>query len=223
MDISTYPYELARRAAAVLGSEVEASFIVRQYGVAVRAGSSSGAAGRCDQAESLADSGPCIDAIELMAVQVVPVIEDEKRWTAWRDQAVREGFVSGLAVPARVDDHVAVALNLYARAPNPWSPGLLTAADGYAQIAAAMVRLHMGLAEFEDGAAGYYRRMSDTVIIERSVGAIMQTNDCAEPEARWILESASRHRNVSRREVAETILRALVVSEAPQPETDSGT
>jgi hypothetical protein len=222
MDISTYPYELARRAAAVLGSEVEASFIVRQYGVAVRAGSSTGAAGRCDQAESLADSGPCIDSIDHMAVEVVPVIEDEERWTAWRDQAVREGFVSGLAVPARVDDNVAVALNLYSRSPNPWSPGLLTAADGYAQIAAAMVRLHMGLAEIEDGAAGYYRHMSDTMTVERAIGAIMQTNDCPEPEARRILESASLHRNVSQREVAETILRALVVSEQQQPDKDPG-
>lgn len=222
MSISTFPYELARRAAAVLGSEVEASFTVRQYGVTVRAGSSSGAAGRCDRAESLADSGPCIEAIDQMAVQVVPVIEDEKRWTTWRDQAVREGFVSGLAVPARVDDHVAVALNLYSRAPDPWSPGLLTAADGYAEIAAAMVRLHMGLAEIEDGAAGYYRHMSDTMTIERAIGAIMQTNDCAEQDARRILESASRHRIVSQREVAETILRALVVTEPSQLEKDPG-
>jgi len=220
MGISTYPYELARRAAAILGSEVEASFIVRQFGLAVRAGSSSGAAGRCDQAESMVDSGPCIAAIEDMTLHVVPKLEEETRWPEWRAQAGREGYVSALAVPAQVDNHVAVALNLYSRVPDPWTPQMLTAADGYTQVAAAMVRLHMGLAEIEDGAAGYYQHMSDTTTIERAIGTIMQTNDCTEAEARRILESASQHRNVSRREVAETILRALVVVDPTRSEDE---
>lgn len=217
MSISTFPSELALRAAAVLRSDLEASITVRQLGLTVRAGSSTGAAARCDQAESLAGSGPCIDAMNQLTTGVVPVISDVETWDAWRKQATHEGFVSAAAVPAVVDDDIAVALNLYSRSPNPWTSELLTAADGYAQITAAMVRLHLGLAELEDGAVGYHRRMSDTIAIERAIGAIMQTNDCAELEARKILESASLHRNVSQREVAETLLRALVVSD-PDPE-----
>jgi hypothetical protein len=222
MSISTFPYELARRAATVLGAEIEASITVRQHGLAVRAGSSSGAAARCDRAESLADSGPCIDAMDQLSVHVVPAITEESAWNAWREQANHEGFVSALAVPAAVNDHIAVALNLYSRSPDPWTPELLAAADGYAQLTAAMVRLHLGLAELEDGAAGYYSQMSDTITIERAIGAIMQTNDCAEDEARRILESASRHRNVTQREVAECVLRALVVSDVARPEDRVG-
>lgn len=217
MSISTFPFELAHRAAAVLRSDVEASITVRQLGLTVRAGSSTGAAARCDQAESLAGSGPCIDAMDKLTAGVIPVISDVETWDAWRKQATHEGFVSAAAVPAVVDDDIAVALNLYSRSPDPWTAELLTAADGYAQITAAMVRLHLGLAELEDGAIGYYRQMSDTITIERAIGAIMQTNDCGELEARKILESASLHRNVSQREVAETLLRALVVSD-PDPE-----
>jgi hypothetical protein len=220
MSISTFPYELARRAATVLGSEVEVSVTVRQHGMTVRAGSSTGAAGRCDRAESLADSGPCITAMDELSAQIVPLIENEDRWDVWRAQAVREGFASALAVPALVDERVAVALNLYSRTPNPWTPELVTAAEGYAQLGAAMVRLHLGLAELDDGAAGYYSQMSDAITIERAIGAIMQTNDCTEPEARQILESASLHRNVAQREVAETLLRALVVNDAPQPDQE---
>jgi hypothetical protein len=214
MSISTFPFELAHRAAAVLRSDLETSITVRQHGLTVRAGSSTSAAARCDQAESLAGSGPCVDAMEQLTACVVPAISDVETWDAWRKQATHEGFVSAVAVPAVVDDNIAVALNLYSRSPDPWTSELLIAADGYAQITAAMVRLHLGLAELEDGAVGYYRQMSDTITIERAIGAIMQTNDCAEREARRILESASQHRNVSRREVAETLLRALVVSEA---------
>jgi hypothetical protein len=220
MDISTFPHELARRAATVLGSKLEASIILRDYGLSVRAGSSSGAAARCDQAESMADSGPCVDAIDRRSVQVVPRIADSEAWDAWRGQSLREGFVSALAVPAFVNQNVAVALNLYSRSPDPWNRELVTAADGYAQLAASMVLLHLKLAELEDTTAGLYRQMSDANATERAVGAIMYTNDCSEHLARRILESACRSRNVSQREVAETILRALVVDDSSRLEEE---
>ena len=68
--------------------------------------------------------------------------------------------------------------------------------------------------------AGFYRDMSDAVATERAVGAIMQTNQCSADEARRIVDSASRHRNVSPREVAESLPRALVVEDAPDPADD---
>lgn len=214
MSISAYPFEFARRAATVLGASIESSVIVREHGVPLRAGSSSGAAARCDQAESRANSGPCIAAMDQHSVRVVPEIEKEPSWTEWRAQSLREGYKSALAVPALVDDGIAVALNLYSRTPDPWTPELLTAADGYAQLIASMVRVHLQLAQVEDAAAGLYRDMTDALVTERAVGAIMHTNDCGEDEARRILESASTSRSVGRREVAETILRALVDVEA---------
>jgi len=220
MHISAFPHELAHRAATVLGTKLEASIILGERGFAVRAGSSTGAAGRCDRAESLADDGPCVDAIEKRTVQVVPVIAETERWEAWREQSLREGFVSALAVPASVNADIAVAINLYSRTPDPWTNELVTAADGYAQLAASMVQLHLKLAEFEDATAGLYHQMSDLSATERAVGAIMHANDCTDLEARRILESASRNRNVSQREVAETILRTLVMSE-PRPGDDS--
>lgn len=223
MRISTSPHDLARRAAVVLGSGLEASIIFREHGVSVAAGSSSAAAGRCDQAEARAETGPCVDSIDLGTIQVVPVVADTMGWHAWRAQTLSEGFVSALAVPAFVNDDVAVALNLYSRAPDPWNNELLTAADGYAQLAASLVALHLELAELEDATAGLYRQLSDTAAIERAVGAVMHSNDTSENEARRIIESASRNRNVTQRDVAETILRALVVTDAPPPEETPGT
>jgi hypothetical protein len=223
MNISAFPHELAHRAATVLGSGLEASIILGEHGFAVRAGSSSAAAGRCDRAESLADEGPCVDAIETRSVKVVPVIADSEGWEAWRDQSLREGFVSALAVPASVNANIAVALNLYSRTPDPWTRELITAADGYAQLAASMVLLQLKLAELEDATVGLYQQMSDLSATERAVGAIMYANDCSDLEARRILESASRNRNVSQREVAETILRALVTGDMPRPGGGPGT
>lgn len=223
MTISVFPHELAVRAASALGPGIEASITVRQHGVTIRAGSSSDAAARCDQAESLANDGPCIDAMDAQEACVVPSITDGTGWKAWRRQATREGFVTALAVPAGLDESIAVAVNLYSGTPADWTPELLTTAGGYAQLCADMVRLCLNGAELDDGATGYYRQMSDLVMTERAINAIMQANDCPEHTARHLLESAALRRNVSRRKVAEIILRALVVSDMSPPEDRTGT
>lgn len=219
MGIARFPQELAVRAATILGHGLEVSVTMRQAGVSVRAGSSSDAAARCDQAEALDDAGPCVDAMDVGS-RLVVAVADAARWERWSHQARVEGFVSTAAVPAEVADDVAVALNLYSRTPDPWTPELLAAADSYAQLVASAVRLRRELAELEDSTAGFYRDMSDAVATERAVGAIMQTNQCSAEEARRIIDSASRHRNVSPREVAEQLLRALDVSEPSEPSED---
>jgi hypothetical protein len=213
MGIVSFPQEFAVRAATILGHGLEVSVTMRQAGVSVRAGSSTEAAARCDQAEVLDDAGPCVDAMNDGGHRLVASVAEAPGWERWSRQCVEEGYASALAVPAIVTEDVAVALNLYSRTPDPWTPELLTAADSYAQLAASAVRLRLELADLEDSTAGFYRDMSDTVATERAVGAIMQTNRCTAEEARRIIDSASRHRNVSPREIAEALLRALVVSE----------
>lgn len=220
MGIASFPQEFAERAATILDHGLEVSVTMRQAGVSVRAGSSSDAAARCDQAEALDDAGPCVDAMDAGSRLVVSV-EEAAHWEQWSRQARAEGYVSAAAVPAAVADDVAVALNLYSRTPDPWTAELLTAADSFAQLVASAVRLRLELAELEDSTAGFYRDMSDAVATERAVGAIMQTNQCSADEARRIIDSASRHRNVSPREVAEQLLRALVVSEPSEPSEPS--
>lgn len=181
MGIASFPQEFAERAATILDHGLEVSVTMRQAGVSVRAGSSSDAAARCDQAEALDDAGPCVDAMDAGSRLVVSV-EEATDWEQWSRQARAEGYVSAAAVPAAVADGVAVALNLYSRTPDPWTPELLTAADSFAQLVASAVRLRLELAELEDSTAGFYRDMSDAVATERAVGAIMQTNQCSADE-----------------------------------------
>jgi hypothetical protein len=214
MEISGYPSEFANRVSAVLGADLESSIAVSQHGAMVRAGSSTEAAARCDRVEALADEGPCVHAMKVLQVQVVPDLSAEVRWDRWAQQARTEGFRSSLAVPAQVVPGVAIALNLYSRDGDPWNPRLLTAADSYAQLIASTMSLRLQVAELEDSAAGLYRRMTDAAAEERAVGAVMQANRCSEEEARHIIETASRNRNVSRRDVAETVIRAMLYPES---------
>ncbi|MBE1875282.1 ANTAR domain-containing protein [Myceligenerans pegani] len=210
MPFSNYPHEFAVRATTVLGSHLEASITMREHGLAIRAGSNTRASGRCDQVEAITGVGPCIDAMDELRAQIVPTIAVETRWTRWKEQALKEGFVSAVAVPAVVEPEVSAALNLYARSADPWTPQLLAAADSYAQLIASAIRLRLEVAALEDAATGLYSAMSDTTVAERAIGAIMRTNQCHEEEARKVLNSASHRRNVEVREVAETVLRALV-------------
>jgi hypothetical protein len=214
MEISGYPAEFATRVSAVLGADLEASIAVSQHGAMLRAGSSTEAAARCDRVEALADDGPCVYSMKVLQVQVVPDVSVETRWPPWTKQVIEEGYRSSLAVPAHVAPGVAIALNLYSRDGDPWEPKLLTAADSYAQLIASTVSLRLQVADLEDSAAGLYGRMSDAAAEERAIGAIMQANRCSDEEARRIIETASRNRNVSRREVAETVLRAMLYPES---------
>ncbi|WP_125776090.1 GAF and ANTAR domain-containing protein [Antribacter gilvus] len=211
MIISSYLTECAVRAASVLGADVDASITMRQNGMTLRAGSSNDPAARCDQAEALADEGPCNDAMDLRKKQEVPDVADEERWQAWREQTLREGYASVLAVPAEVVPGLSIALNLYSRTHDRWDWPLQRAAEAYAELVASAVRLHLKFADLDDAAAGLYQSMSDRMAIEQAVGAIMEANGCAEEDARRILASASEHRNVAEREVAERILRALAL------------
>lgn len=211
MIISSYLGDCAERAAGVLGVDVDASITMRQNGITLRAGSSNDAAKRCDQAEALADQGPCNDAMDLRKLQEVPDLAEEERWPAWREQTLREGYASVLAVPAEVVPGLSIALNLYSRTVDRWDWPLQRAAEAYAELVASAVRLQLRFADLDESAAGVLQSMSDRVAVEQAVGAIMEANGCSADEARRVLASASDNRNVAEREVAETILRALVL------------
>lgn len=211
MALSRYLEECATRAATVLGHGVEASISLREHGISLSAGSSADGACRCDQAEARADAGPCIDAMRQGMVLATVISDVVPGWEAWREAAEAEGFAQALAVPAEVGPGVRVAINVYSRAGGEWPPGLIDAAMGHAGLAADAVRLQLQFADLGDAVAGLYRTMSDRAIVEQAVGAIMVSNDCPDDEARAALRTAASRRGLSEREVAESIVRTLVL------------
>ncbi|PZR51954.1 hypothetical protein DNL40_14150 [Xylanimonas oleitrophica] len=210
MALSRYLHDYAARAARALGPDVEASLTVREHGLSLRAGSSTPASARCDQAEVRAGAGPCIDAMSHRSVLVVPSVPGERRWDAWREQALNEGFAKGLAVPAEIAPGFQLGLNLYSRSTDPWSEGLVETAHAYAGLIATGIGLQLQFADVEDAAAGLYRRLSDSAVVEQALGAVMEANACTLDEARQVIRAAARREGVGERVVAETIVRALV-------------
>lgn len=211
MALLRYLEEYAQRAALVLGHGVEASITLREHGVSLRAGSSTPGAGRCDQAEARADTGPCIDAMRDDVVLSTSVPTAPPAWEAWSTAAAREGFAKALAVPAPVGPGVRVAINVYSVDDGEWPAGLADAASASARLAADAVRLQLQFADLGDAVAGFYRTMSDEAAVEQAVGVIMVSDDCTEEEARRLLRSAAGQRGLAERAVAESILRSLVI------------
>lgn len=208
MSIAGYLHEFAVRSVAVLGRDVETSILLRFQGVSVRAASSNAAAGRCDQVEARAGRGLCIDAMDSGSRLVVWDLASATRWPEWQAAAAKEGFVSAAAVPAEVVEDMSLAINVYSRVDVEWTEEVLQVIEAYAELAAAAVRLHLELARvgedldgLADGAAG---------VVERAVGAIMHANGCTADEARELIETSASNSELTQREVATTILGALV-------------
>ena len=211
MSIAGYLHEFAARCGPVVGHSLDTSITLRYRGITARVASSTAAAARCDQVEAREGSGPCIDAMDQMDIQLVTSIADADAdaWVAWRDAAAGEGFVTAGAIPAEVVRTMNLALNIYSRSAEVWSGGLLRSLTAYAGLTAAAVRLHLDVELASEGLDAE-RAVSNHEIVERSIGAIMHLNNCTAAQARDLIEHAALAREVTKRDVAATILGALV-------------
>lgn len=209
MSIAGYLHEFAARCGPVVGHSLDTSITLRYRGITARVASSTAAAARCDQVEAREGSGPCIDAMDQMDIQLVTSIADADAWVVWRDAAAGEGFVTAGAIPAEVVPNMNLALNIYSRSAEVWSGGLLKSLTAYAELAAAAVRLHLDVALASEELDAE-RPVSDHEIVERAIGAIMHLNNCTDTQARDLIEHAALAREVTKRDVAATILGALV-------------
>lgn len=216
--IAQYMQEFADRSASVLGEQVSTSITMRNHGMLLRTASSDARSARCDQVEVRRSSGPCLTAMDEMTPRKVLDLSSDPRWTHWSTQASREGFSSVVAIPARVQPGIEIALNLYSELADPWLPSFMTAGTSYAALIASAVRMQIELTGIDDDYAGRYALLDDETVIDWAVGAVTECNGCSTEEARAILTSACGRRNVTLREVAETVLRALAPElSAPGP------
>ncbi|MBX9244455.1 GAF domain-containing protein [Actinotalea ferrariae] len=136
--------EYAQAAAERLGPDTYCSITLKHHGELRYVGSSDERAARCDQVEVAAGEGPCVTAMEVLHGVLVPDIQADERWPAWRDASLDAGFRSSAALPAVVDDVTTVAINLYSDRLDPWDQEPLVAMDAYIQEIAEVVRTRLG-------------------------------------------------------------------------------
>lgn len=209
----TYLDALALEVAGSFGDAAGSSITFRHHGAMLRVASSDEASARCDQVESRLHHGPCLHAMESQEVVLLPRIADVTEWPQWREQALREGYVSAVAVPAPVAPEVAVALNVYFRSPEPWDDALLAVAQEHARTIARAVQSRLAVLIAAHTATEVHSAMVARVTVEHAVGAIMHCNACSADEALDVLRRTSADVGVSL-EVAGRIV-VGVLSGAP--------
>ena len=80
---------------------------------------------------------------------------------------------------------------------------------GHSLDTSITLRLHLDVALASEELDAE-RAVSDHEIVERAIGAIMHLNNCTDTQARDLIEHAALAREVTKRDVAATILGALV-------------
>src|SRR3954451_1890436 len=100
-DVSVDPLELGEtleraledfvlHAAYHLGADIECSLSLRHQGSDRRVASSGARSARCDEAEYGEGSGPCVAAMDMLSIELVPDIAAEDRWPGWRRASLSE-------------------------------------------------------------------------------------------------------------------------------------
>jgi hypothetical protein len=210
----------ALRAANHLGPGTHCSVSLRHGGTDRLAATSSARSARCDEVEYATGAGPCISAMDLLGVVLVPDILAEGRWSTWRQVSLDEGFRSSVAVPARVRDDAEIALNLYSERVDPWDRSALVRADAYAQQMAATIALCLEVADLSRAVTDLRQLSALQETLDRAIGVTMARRGCTAEEALASLRDEALARGAELSEVATGVLRG--VTDRPATGDDDG-
>ena len=153
---------------------------------------------RVDELQSEVGQGPCLDAAFDAEVVDVPDVAHETRWPDFAERAARLGAGSMLSFRLYVSGSDLGALNLYSRTPGAFDEesrqvGLPFAAHAAVALAQVQQREHLLTA------------LDSRDLIGQAKGILMERYKLTAVQAFQLLTTASQHRNLKLREVAEEL------------------
>lgn len=170
---------------------------------------SSAEAQQMDEHQAGFDEGPCLEAQKTESVISVPDVRYEQRWPDYMTEVRGHGLRRILAVPLTVGTTSTAAMNFYAREIDAFSETEIAIAKRYTEVASQMVAIALRIARYAEDAEDRRVAMESRTTIDLAVGIIMAQNRCSQDEAVEILKTASNHRNIKLRELAEQITTAV--------------
>jgi len=168
--------------------------------------SSSDEAQHMDEVQAGFDEGPCLEAQRTNTLIRVPDVRFETRWPNYMNEVRDQGLRSVLAVPLGLESTASAAMNFYAVEPGAFSDEDGDAALRYADVASVVVGIALRIATHAEEAEDRRLAMESRTTIDLAAGIIMGQNRCSQDEAMRILKSASNHRNIKLRVLAEQII-----------------
>jgi GAF domain-containing protein len=161
------------------------------------------------------DDGPCLEALRRDKEVHVSDMRAERRWADYPPFAAGRGTLSSLSLPLREREGMAGALNLYAPAPDAFSPEDIAALRLLAAQAAGALVLAVRLSDAQQFAADLQAALRSRTVIDQAIGVIMGQQRCTPQEAFAFLRTASQNRNVKLRDLCARLVEG-VSGAAPQ-------
>jgi hypothetical protein len=217
--------DLSRQAADLVRPGLACAVTLREFRTLRVAGASDLRARRAGAVQQAEHAGPGLGALEEHRVVVMAEIGRTRRWPAWRDIAVREGFRTAVALPAPVSPGVDLAVELLGETPDPWQRDELRRAAAFAAQVARVAGLELEAARTRSVTEELYGALAARDTIGQATGIVMAQRTCGPEEALAVLRRAAEHRNLALRDVATMIvgdvaradqIGAAMFTEAPQ-------
>jgi GAF domain-containing protein len=211
--------ELAQFSAAALADHTLAfcSVTLVQHQKPVTVARSAEHAARLDENQYQAGEGPCLAAIREQAIVHVPDVDEDSRWPDYRAAARKGGIGSSLSVPLVLDGEAGAGLNLYSTRPHGFSGQDIDTIKGYALRASKALRMAVRISDLAEANSRLIAAMDARTTIDIATGAIMAQNRCSHDAAVKIMNIAARTRNLTLRDIAESVIASI--SEDPQVKT----
>jgi GAF domain-containing protein len=161
-----------------------------------------------DEMQYLEHEGPCLDSARTGNVFRIADVAAETRWPGYLPRAGAAGVRSLLSVPLAAEGRLIGALNLYAKAPEAFTPESVSVAEiiaAHTGLATQVASAYFGQRELADQLR---QAMESRAVIEQAKGVVLSARGCDADEAFTLLRQASQQRNVKLRDVAAQVVAA---------------
>ncbi|MFW0774303.1 GAF and ANTAR domain-containing protein [Paenarthrobacter nitroguajacolicus] len=161
---------------------------------------------KLDDIQNSFGDGPCLSALRTRTITHVPDVREETRWADYMQAATCTDVGSILAVPMELNSTAEAVVNLYSTRPHGFSHEDIVAAERITATGAKALYLALKIAQLRDARENLAAALASRTAIDTAVGIVMAQNRCSRDAAFQILVSASSHRNIKLRTVAEGVI-----------------
>jgi len=204
-DLDDLLHRLTDHAIVITGSQGAGVMLAGQSGLSFAAASDPWVV----EMESLQDrieTGACHAAFTTRELVVVEDLAATDRWPAYRGRALELGFRAVIGVPMHACGETIGVLNLYRRAPGPWSEADLEAAEIVTAMGAGYVLHANRLRAQHDLAAQLEAAIASRDLIGQAKGLLIARHGIDAEAAFAMLRAESQTTNLKLRDVAAKLL-----------------
>jgi GAF domain-containing protein len=214
--IEDFVQELAEQAAQLIADSLSCGITLRRDGAVGTVACSDELAGEVNALQYRLGEGPGLTALAQGAAVQCGDLSADPRWPVFAPQAAARGVQSALSLPLIAQEQVIGALNLYGRERAAFGPGQAGLAATFAENAAGALALGLRLVSYAALNDQLRASLASRAVIDQAVGIIMGRERCTQDRAFEVLRTASQHRNVKLRALAQEMV-AGVSGQAAQP------